>query len=202
MTLSAAEANYNAARAGQVRETLVWLRPRDRVTGARVDVGFWTGRDDRSFVINGQTRSYFGAGAALDCDDIPGGVGLDVRYISVRLGVVDEVEQAIRGYDAKLAPVEIHTAAFDLATRALIAGPRRIFLGTVNESPIPTPVEGGGAEIELRLASAARALTRTVPLFKSDAEMRRRNPTDRFREYVSTAGIRQVAWGEDRVQND
>lgn len=202
MTLSAAEINYNAARAGQVRETLIWLAPRNRTTGAREPVGFWTGRDARSFVIGGETRVYLGAGSALECDDIPGGVGLDVRYISVRLGVVPEVEQAIRGYDPKLAPVEIHTVAFDLSTRALVAEPRRMFLGTVNEAPIPTPIEGGGVEIELRLASTARALTRTLPLFRSDTEMRRRSAADRFREYVSTTGIRQIAWGEDRVQND
>lgn len=202
MSVSAAEQAYNAARAGQIRKTLLWIEPRNRSTLQLEPVGFWTGEDDRSFVVDGQTRPYFGAGAALDIDDIPGGVGLDVRYITARLGVVPAVEQAIRGYDPKLAAVEIHTVALDLQTRNLVADPRRIFKGEINEAPIPTPTEGGAFEIQLRLASSARALTRTLPLYRSDAEMRRRAPSDRFREHVSTVGIRQVAWGEDRVKND
>lgn len=202
MSVSSAEAAYNAAREGQIRETLVWIAPRNRSTGALEPVGFWTGEDHRSFVVDGEARLYYGAGAALDVDDIPGGVGLDVRYVSVRLAVVPEVEQAIRGYDPKLAPAEIHTVAFDLATRNPVSDPRRVFSGAINEAPMPTPAAGGVIEIELRLASSARALTRTLPLYRSDAETRRRDANDRFREHVSTVGIRQVAWGEDRVKND
>lgn len=200
--LAPAEQAYNDTRAGQIRHTLLWLAPRNRQSGAPVPVGFWTGDDHRSFVVDGQSRLYYGAGAALDIDDIPGGVGLDVRYVNVRLGVVAEVLQAVRGYDPKLATAEIHTIALDMNSRNLVAAPRRIFKGAVNEAPIPTPVEGGDGAIELRLASSARALTRTLPLYRSDTEMRRRDPDDRFREHVSTSGIRQIPWGEDRVRND
>lgn len=198
--ISIAEQAYNAAREGQDRGTLLWLQPRDLSDGSIVPVGFWDGEDHREFVIDGETRLYFGAGAALGFDDIEGGVGLDVRYTGVRLGLVPEVETAVRGFDIKLAPAEIHTVAFSLQTGNPLADPRRIFKGQVNECDIPKPEEGGTLEISLRLASAARALTRTLPLYRSDAALRRRNPTDRGREYVSTVGIKQIPWGEESIR--
>ncbi|SDW78432.1 hypothetical protein [Roseicitreum antarcticum] len=194
--ISATEIAYNAARAGQARHTLVYIWGRNRETGQIESIGFWTGDDHQSFVIDGETRTYFGAGAAIDIDDITGGVGLAVRYVTARLAVVPEVAQAIRGYDPKLAPVEMHSAVFSLETNALVSEPRRIFKGEINEAPTPTPAIGGEAVFEIRCASSARALTRTLALKRSDAELRRRNPNDRFREYVSTSGIREVPWGE------
>lgn len=195
--LSSAELAYNSARAGQVRHTLIYVSARNRDTGETESIGFWTGDDHQDFVIDGETRTYFGAGAGMDTDDITGGVGLDVRYVSARLAPVPEVELAIRGYDPKLAPVEIHTAAFSLETNALLANPRRIFKGTVNEAPITIPEIGGAAPLEIRCASSARALTRTLSLRRTDSELRRRNSSDTFREYVSTSGIREVPWGEN-----
>lgn len=195
--LSAAEIAYNAAREGQSRHTLVYVTARNRSNGDMESIGFWTGDDHRDFSIDGQTRTYFGAGAAINIDDIEGGVGLDVRYVRARLAAVPEVQLAIRGFDPKLAPVEMHTAAFDLATDALLSEPRRIFKGEINEAPINIPVLGGESAIEILCASAARALTRTLALRRSDSELRRRNANDRFREYVSTSGIREVAWGEN-----
>lgn len=201
-TLTTSEQAYNATRAGQHRYTLIWIKARNRDTGAVEAAGFWTGPYDQAFVVDGETRSYIGAGAALDIDDIPGGTGLDIRYITARLAIVDEVEDVIRGYDPRLAPAEIHTVAFDLSTGNLISAPRRIFKGAVNETPITVPVEGGDAFLEVTLASSARELTRTLPLYRSDGEMRRRSGTDRFREHVSTTGIRQVAWGEAQVRSN
>lgn len=197
--LSSTEQTYNEARHGQDRNNLIWLRARNRETGATEEIGFWDGKYDTTFVIDGQARPYFGAGAALDIDDIPGGVGLDVRYVDVRLGVVPEVELAIRGYDPRFAPVEIHTAAFDLVSGNLLTTPRRVFKGQVNETPISKGGEGGEAVIRAHLASTARLLTRVLSLFRSDSELRRRNPDDRFREHVSTSGLRVVPWGERRV---
>ena len=200
--ISSAESTYNATRRGQHRHLLFWIAPRNRSTGAPVPTGFWTGAYDADFVIGGETRTYLGAEGALDVDDIPGGTGLDIRYVTARLGLKEQADDIIRQFDPKLAPVEIHTAAFDLDTGNLVAEPRRIFTGAVNETPITTPAEGGNFTLEVTLASSARALTRTLPLYRSDSELRRRDPNDRFREHVSTTGLRQVAWGEAQVRND
>lgn len=199
--INAAEQNYNGTRNGQDRHTLVWLTARNRETGAAESIGFWTGQDDRNFVIGGQVRTYLGAGAALGVDDIPGGVGLDVRYVTAKLGVVPEVADALLGFDPKLGPVEVHTVVFSLETGNLVADPRRIFKGRINETPVRLGGEGGDALFEVAMASSARDLTLTLPLFRSDAETRRRNANDRFRQHVSTSGLRQVAWGERQVRN-
>ncbi len=202
-TLSTAENTYNESRDGQVRHVLIWMTAKNRTTGAAESTGFWTGKYDLNFVIDGVTRLYIGAGAALSVDDIPGGVGMDIRYVSARLAVVaPEVKEAILEYDPSLGPVEIHSAAFDLATGNLVAEPRRVFSGRINESPLEEGAEGGESLFEVRMASSARNLTLTTPLFKTDAEMRRRNASDRFREHVSTAGIRTVPWGEDEIRGE
>lgn len=200
-TIATAEQNYNESRHGQWRYTLIKIAARDRISGAVETARFWTGPYDQSFTVDGDTGTYIGAGAALDVDDIPGGTGFDIRYISVRLATTDDVNAAIREYDPRLAPVEIYTVAMDLNTGEVVSPPRRIFKGAVNETPITTPAEGGDAFIEITLASSAREMTRTLPLYRSDSEMRRRSSSDRFREAVSTTGLRQVAWGEKQVRD-
>lgn len=206
--ISAAEQEYNEAERGQHRETLIWLTVRDRSTGEPVEIGYWTGPDDREFTIGGDARVYFGAGVALDVDDIEGGIGLDVRYVSAQLAIRSDAEQAVRTYDPKLAPVEIHSAAFDLDSGALVDEPRRIFLGEVNEAEINIPPDGGDGAIELRMASSARALTKTLPLYKSDAEMKRRGEAaslgfpDRFRQWVAKTGLLAIGWGEEVRKHD
>lgn len=199
--IAPAEQAYNSARQGQIRATLIWLQVRDRATSAPVSLGYWTGPDDQTLTVAGAARLYYGAGAALEIEDIEGGVGLDIRYLRARLAIRPETEQAIRAHDPRLAPVEIHTLACALDSWLPVAPPRRVFLGQVNEAPITLPAEGGAAAIELRMASNARALTRTLPLFKSDAELQRRTPPggapDSFRRYLATTGLRQIGWGEE-----
>ena len=198
--ISPAEQAYNAARMGQIRRTLIWLQVRMRDSGALLPLGYWTGADDRSFTIKGSPRLYYGAGAALGIDDIEGGVGLEVRYLRARLAIRPETLQIIRAHDARLAPVEIHTVAFDLHSHTPIAPPRRIFLGSVNEAPIETGPDGTQASIELRMASRARDLTRKLALYKSDAEQQRRvpdgAPPDQFYRHAATTALRQIGWGE------
>jgi hypothetical protein len=51
----------------------------------------------------------------------------------------------------------------------------------------------------LILVSAARARTKTLALYRSDADQKKRNTVDRFREYSSTTGLKEVWWGQRRV---
>ena len=54
---------------------------------------------------------------------------------------------------------------------------------------------GGEGGVELRIASAARALTRKLELKRSDASHRLRSG-DRFRRYAEISGSVSTAWGE------
>lgn len=178
---------------------LVWITARNRDTGADETAGFWNGLDDRQITIGGEVRTYVGAGALLSMEPIRAGVGLDVRMHEMALSeITPEVAQAVRGYDARLAPIEVHRALFDPETDALVGEPHRILLGTVDELKIPDPAEGGSAPLTLTVADASRAGTRVLTTKKSDAAQRAIDPTDKGREYAAISGAVKVFWG--RVQ--
>lgn len=200
--MQSGELTLLSQRTGHVAHWLVWIGARDRQSGAQVFAGFWTGDDDLNFTIGGQSRGYFGAGAALEVEPITQEVGLQVRMQTVRLATTPEVEQAIKGYDPSLQPVEIHRAVFDPHTMALVNEPELVFAGTVDGTPIEEGAIGGVGSVALAVASKVRSLTRLVPLMKSDAALRDRAPGDGLRRYVSEAQQWTVAWGEKDVKAD
>lgn len=192
-----ATGNYiAAARAGVVARVLVWVTAKNRTTGAPETMGLWNGEQDQSFTIDGGSRDYYGAGGVLGVDDIRAEVGLQVRYHTITLSAIDtNIANLVRGFDARLAPVEIHRALFNTDTRVLVSEPHRVFKGWVNEISLPTPASGGDADMTVTLASSSRALTRTLSLKKSDESQRLRSD-DRFRRYGEVTGQVGVYWGE------
>ena len=181
-------------RRGTNAHVLIWLRARNRDTGAEEGIGFWTGDDHQVFTIQGVDRTYFGAGAVIEVDPIKAGVNEEVIYHSVTLPpLLPEIRQALRFYDPRLARVEIHVAPLDIDTDQPF-DPVRMVKGKLNEAP-----EDFGPEealVRLRIASAARFGTMPLPLYRSDAQMRRRSETDAFRDYVDPAGAWIVPWGD------
>ena len=186
---------YIDARDGIVARHLLWFTARNRSTGAAETLGIWNGDDHQTFTI-GTSRLYYGAGALLDIEPIVAGVGLSVRIHQIRLSGIDaNVEQLLRGYDARLASVEMHRAVFSLTTGSLVGTPYRVVKGWVNQVKIMT---GETSEATISIASAARALTKPLALYRSDAAMRQRSATDTFREYTDISGNVGVWWGELR----
>lgn len=203
--LDPTSAAYLAARSGVASRHMVHVIARNRTTGAQEALGLWQGDDHLSVAIGGAMRSYFGAGALIGVEPIRAGIGLEVRMLQLGLSpLTPEVTQLLRGYDARLAPVEVHRALLSLETGQLIAEPIRVFRGWVDEVRIRTgAVSGTGdasgtGEATVTLASAARSLTRALTLTRSDAEMRRRSSADAFRRYTDIAGEVGVWWGETR----
>lgn len=189
-------AAYLAARAGYHAEILVWVQARNRTSGATEALGLWTGAEELAFVIDGAPRVYTGAGAMLSAEPFVYGIGLDVRIQRLRLsGIDDTVAQLVRGYDARLAPVEVHLARFDLQTGALIDAPELRFRGSVDEMPVHTPEQGGESYIDMAVASQSRELTRTLTVRKSDASQSLRGGS-RFRKYADVTGKTVTYWGE------
>lgn len=189
--------SHLAQRQGHVAHWLVWLEARNRDTGAIQPGGFWDGGDHQEFTIGGQTRPYIGAGPLLDVQPIRQAVGLGIRMQSVTLTLLPEVENAIRVYDPGLASVEIHRALFHPGSMLLVAEPELAFAGTVDTTPIDEGAIGQPSTITLEIAGVERALTRTLPLFKSDAAMRARASSDTFRQYAAEVGRWTVPWGEE-----
>lgn len=191
-------AAHISSATGFYARVLIWIIAKDRSTGAPTPLGLWNGDDVLSFTIGGVARTYYGAGALLGIDPIIYGSGTFVRTTRANLSpIAPEVAQVIRGYDPRLAPVEIHRALFDAETMALIAEPHRVFKGWIDEVRITTPEIGGDASCEVTMASAARALTRTLPLKKSDETQKLRG-SDRFRRWADISALVDVYWGERR----
>lgn len=179
-----------------VARPLIWIRARDRDTGLEEAIGLWTGEDHQDFVIRGDTRTYYGAGTVLGIDPITYQTGISVRTQRITLSAIsEEVAVAIRGYEPRHAPVEIHRALFDPAGYSLIAEPHRLFAGYIDRLTINTAAIGGQSSVEMSLASSARSLTVPLNRRRSDESLRARSPGDAFRQYATVAATVAVKWG-------
>jgi hypothetical protein len=186
---------YIDALDGIVARHLVWFTARNRSTGAAETIGIWNGDDHQNFTI-GTSRTYYGAGSLLDIEPITAGVGLTVRIHQITMsGISPQVEELLRTYDARLAAVEMHRALFSLSTGSLVGTPYRVMKGWVNGVKLTS---GEDSKAVISVASAARALTKPLALYRSDAAMRERSATDTFRAYADISGQVGVWWGEKR----
>lgn len=179
---------------------LLWVSARHRASGAVERLGLWTGPDHQDFVIEGETRGYFGAGGMIGMEALTSAAGTDVRSTRLKLsGIAPEVEMAVRGYDARQAPVQIHRMVINPDTGLMLGAPVRRLDGWINKLEMVTADEGRDARCELTLVSNARAGTRALSLKKSDASQRLRvlpgGGEDRFYQYADVSGAVPVKWG-------
>lgn len=195
---SPAELTYLQSRSGIVAHFLVWISARHRTMGITLSVGLWSGADHQSITINGVPRLYYGAGDLIDMDPIDMQPGLVVKLQRLQLAATSpEVVALIQDYDLAFAPIEIRRALFDPITGALVAEPRVIGEGRIEEAPLPTPEKGGSAPMEVVWAGIARALTKALTITKSDAVQQLRGG-DRFNRYRESTGKVTISWGEVR----
>lgn len=191
---------FSAISRGPVaHHVLVWIEARNRDTGATEASGLWTGPEARQFTVGGVARTYHGAGQMLSVPTLTARAGVGVQMHRLGLSALsDEVEQIMRGYDPRLAPVEIHVARLDPQSDALL-GIDRVYRGSIDQAPIVTPAKGGSdGGVSVSLASAARSLTRPLTLKKTDESQRARSD-DRFFRFAEVAGKVERFWGTKRV---
>lgn len=175
----------------------IWIEARDMATDAPFPVGYWTGDDATILTVNGQARTYYGAGAALSIEPLTLQGGAVVQTQRVSLGpLAAEVRQVLRGYDTRQAPVQIHLVMLDAADR--VQSVEIAFDGVmdrfeINEGPLD---DAGNSTVtcDVELVSDARMLTRTLSLKQSDSSQRLRNANDGFRKYADVAGDVRVVW--------
>ncbi len=197
-----------SSREGIAPVYFLWIEAKNREDGSTETMGLWSGwdavtadvidRDTRSVI----TRPYQAGGSIVGWPAIPLETGIVPRTIRIKLSQINAaVQNAIRGYDPKHAPVQLHLGFLDIETMLPVGPAEPIFVGRVNGSPIPTPAAGGEGGIELACVSDTRELTRVNPLKRSDEMQKRRlvggNP-DRFRRYSDVAGgwLQNIHWGE------
>ena len=183
-------------RRGTDARVLMWIRAKNRETGTPEAIGFWSGDDHQEFMIGGELRSYFGAGAVLDTPPIVVEPGFAVRNYRVLIPpFTEEAKTLFQEYEPRLAEVEIHSVVLDIDTGDQMGTPKRMFKGFLNEAPQEIGKKGGNSQTELVFVTAARRLTFTLPLKRSSAELQLRDPSDRGREYSDVAGEWIVRWG-------
>lgn len=202
--ISAAEYAHLAARGPRRAAVLIWLTAVNRRTRAPEAMGFWTGADHREFVVDGLTRPYFGAGGLIQLDPLRSVIGTDVQQTSATLHLpTPEIEMAVRGYDLRLAPVEIHRALFDPVSLAVIGITRR-FVGEVDQIDISEPTVSADGTVspgacKVTMVGSARAGTRPLSLKKSNASQRLRllpsGQPDAFAQYADISGAVPLKWG-------
>lgn len=198
-SLSPTIQSYLSAREGVVARTLVWIEAKNRDTGLPETVGLWNGDDHETLTVEGEARMYYGAGGLIQIEPLRFQVGLVVRQQKMVVSpLAPELEQALRGYDPRFAPVEIHQALYHTESRALVDTPARKFKGWIDKLQFKTPAKGGEAICDVTLVSSSRAVTRPLPLKKSDEAQKLRGG-DRLRRYVDVSGKVPVYWGENRL---
>lgn len=176
---------------------LLWIEAKNRTTGAVETIGLWTGEDHRDFVIGGVSRTYYGCGQFIGLGDLTAESGLNIRRLTVSMTPISpEVEQVLRGYNPKMAPVEVHLAFFSTDSENLITAPLRVFQGWIDKFPISTPAKNGEGEGRIEMVSTTRILTNRLAIKRSNDSQQRRLSGDTFFQDVTVSGQLQTPWGE------
>ncbi|NEI70951.1 hypothetical protein GR212_15310 [Rhizobium lusitanum] len=192
----------SARETGIIPRTFVWFIAKTIASGAPVTLGLWTGDDDINVSVTSGTtglpeaRTYYGA-MNLDTGDTPRVSDMTAQTISLEMSqIADIAQQLVRGYDLRLAKVEIHEMTINPSTGALSATPSIAFLGQVDGAPIDTPSIGQDGKITVNVISdAISMLNRTNPQ-KSSYEGQKRRSNDQFGKYSSTVKNWSIPWGQ------
>lgn len=185
-----------------VARDFVWIVARDRTTGDPVPDGYWSDYGTIAAEVvdpdtgAAQERQFYGAAGLVAVSDIPLVSTVTVQTVTVTLSqVADRVNELIRTYDCKQAPVQIFRGLFDPATRAMVAPAECRFVGFVDDLKIGTPAEGGDGGVVMTCASHTQELTRYNPDTRSDASQKLRSATDNFYADTAVVGGWELYWG-------
>jgi hypothetical protein len=187
-----------------VARNFVWLSAKHRETLATEAIGFWNDVGDvTAEVVDGLSRlpverSFVGSGALIAMGDLEQTADGSIRTLTITLSPITEaVEQAIRLYDAKNAPVQVHRGIFDPQSRRLVEAPQPRFVGFVDGAPVVTPPVGGSGSVQLNCVSQSRELTRTNTATRSDGYLRSiSGGADGFYQYSNVVGSWPLFWGQ------
>jgi hypothetical protein len=198
-TLDQAVALHLSQRGPTHAHLLINVQGRNRETEEAETIGFWTGADHETFIVEGQPTSFFGAGTLMKINPLVSEAGVNVRTTRVEFSAIPpEVQLAVRGYDIRRQPCRIYVAYFNAETMEPIGSPQRVFKGFSMGLELIRPEPGGSADMTLNLMSAARQLTRTLSLKKSRTALLARVPGDGFRDFSDISGAVEAVWGEIR----
>lgn len=150
----------------------LWVEARNRSTGETEALGLWSGDQDQAITIGGEARTYIAGGSLLDVGVLDYRTGLEVQMRRLTVSPINAaVAQAIRGYEPRLAPVQLHEVLFDPATDRIVGTPRLRLDGWIDTVSITTAAAGGESAVEITCATRARAGTRYGTGLKTQAHL-------------------------------
>lgn len=186
-----------------VAADFLWIEVRSRSTGLRVTDGQWSGTGNITVqVINPRTggtdtRTFYGTGTLTSISDIPLVHNVSVQSIAVKMSQVNErVEELIRQYDPRQAPVQIFRGLFNPETRQLVAPAMPRFVGFVDQLEIKTPTENEEGSVVFTCKSHTQEMMRSNPDTRSHESQQLRLAGDAFFKDVSVVGMWEHFWGK------
>jgi hypothetical protein len=195
----------SAAERGIVPRKLVSVTARefaDPSTTARVS--FWTGDEDLNITVTSgitglpSVRTFYGA-VNLEVGSIPRVSDLTIQTISVTLSqLADPVQDLVRGYDVRLAKVEIWDMLLDPASRLQVSTPQLVFLGEVDGSPIETPSVGQEGSVTIKCVSDAISMLTRKNYTKSSYEAQKLRSGDEWGKYAASVKSWRIPWGQKK----
>jgi len=204
-TLSTAERDALAERSISLRN-LVWITAKDRETGAKHSIGFW---DDVGTVTHSVVdaltgvavaRTFIGAGSLMHVEDIAASADLSIKAVRIELSGIDaNVADTVRGYESRLAPIQIYRTILNPATGAAYASARARFVGIVDTLEIKDPKPGERGGVTLQAVSQLRELARANPDMTSHDSQKRRLSTDAFYQFANDVVKWRIMWGAHSI---
>lgn len=187
---------YVAEQPGVKIRQLLWVIAKNRTTGDPEPHGLWSGEDTQIFTIDAEPRTYYGFGQFIQWGQLQVEATLNIRKLQATVSAISpEVEQVLRGFDPKFAPVQVHLVFLDPETNNIVGNPYRIFKGWIDKFPVRRPANGEDAQGTIDLVGHTRILTRQLALKRSQETQRKRDPADSFFDDVSITGQIQTPWG-------
>lgn len=197
------DALASGVRTFEMRD-FIWVSAKNRSTGDPEAMGFWNGSVDVTagfvdgFTGEEESRAFIAAGALLGVGPVPMTSDLTVRNLTIRLSPISAaVEQLIRGFNARGAPLTYGRGVFDPRTKALLGPVQPWFVGFIDDVDLPTVSEGQTGAATVTVVSHTRELTITSPDVRShESQLARSGGTDHFYADTAVVGEWEHYWGQ------
>lgn len=161
----------------------VHVKAKSFATGLVEPIGFWMGSETLTLTLEGEGRTYLGAGDLLNIDAIEIRADLNVHGNRVSIsGINETIDLLQREYDLNSAPLDTHDLAFTAGFG--FVGSRRTFVGFVDGAP--NQIDDMQGDYSLIGVSRLRYGTRTLDAMLNASR-------DPFFKYA--AGTEGDAWG-------
>lgn len=190
-----------------IERRYIWMTVKHRTTGAFSNFGFGNIPDTQAFQVRDgitgllATRTF--RPGLVSVGTIRMVSDMTIQNLEIELSGVDpRVENAIRGFTPRQAPIQVYIRLYNNTTKAYISPAEPVFVGFIDRTPIQTPEAGGVGSISLVCNSYGYELTRNNPDMRSNSSQKDRSASDRFFKHVQNVPDWKVWWGTKHGKPD